>query len=276
MVERSVPSMPERSPPVTRLFASVSTDEGRTWTDHEITNANDASEPIPLYDEERQTFYVVWHDNRAQELDAYFASSKDGVTWTEPVRLNDDPPGTKYGQHYPQISMSDNGRIDVAWYDWREDPFPPSTVGNGQTLSLFSNRGKFVSVYMTSSRDGGATWTPNARVNDVPIDRTIGSWINNMDVMAPVAIASLDDGAIVAWSDTRNGNAISNTQDIFTTSVTFGEADVRRVTGFQAGVVGVLLGLGLAMCLALFLTRRQNPPASTPPKRVSHEPEPGK
>ena len=265
---------PLPSPPVTRLFSSVSTDQGRTWTDHEITNANDASEPIPWYDEERGNFYVVWHDNRAEELDAYFASSRDGVSWTEPKRLNDDPVGTKYGQHYPQISMSENGRIDVAWYDWREDPFPASTVGNGQVLSLFSNRGKFVSVYTTSSRDGGATWTPNKRVNDVPIDRTIGSWINNMDVMAPIAVASFNDGAIVAWSDTRNGNAISNTQDIFTSTVTFGKPETRRVTGFQAGVVGVLLGLGLAMCLALVLTRRQNPPASTPPRRTTKEPEP--
>ena len=264
-------SDPLPAPPVTRLFSSVSTDEGRTWTDHEITSADDASEPIPWYDEERRAFYVVWHDNRAQELDAYFSSSKDGVTWTQPVRLNDDPPDTKYGQHYPQISMSADGRIDVAWYDWREDPFPPSTVGNGQTLSLFSNRGKFAAVYLTSSRDGGASWTPNVRVNDVPIDRTIGSWINNMDVMAPIAIASFEEGAIVAWSDTRNGNAISNTQDIFTGTVTFGEAEPRRVTGFQAGVVGVLVGLGLAMCLALYVTRRQHRPSSTGPKPLTKE-----
>src|SRR5215210_6142137 len=262
-------SEPLPSAPVTRLFASVSTDQGKTWVDHEITNANDASEPIPLYDRERGVFHVVWHDNRANELDVYYSSSRDGVTWAQPKRLNDDPEGTKYGQHYPQISLAPNGRLDVAWYDWREDPFPPSTVGNGQTLSLFSNRGKFVSVYMTTSRHGGATWTPNVRVNDVPIDRTIGSWINNMDVMAPVAVASSDAGAVVAWSDTRNGNAISNTQDIFTTNVTFGAPAPRRVTGFQAGVVGVLIGLGLAMCLAVYLARRQNPPADVPPRRMA-------
>lgn len=269
-------SEPLLAPPATRLFSSVSADQGKTWVDHEITNANDASEPIPLYDRGRGVFHVVWHDNRTNELDVYYSSSQDGVSWAEPKRLNDDPEDTKYGQHYPQISMSPNGRLDVAWYDWREDPFPPSTVGNGQTLSLFSNRGKFASVYLTSSRDGGATWTPNTRVNDVPIDRTIGSWINNMDVMAPVAVASSDAGAIVAWSDTRNGNAISNTQDIFTSTVTFGAADVRRVTGFQAGVVGVLIGLGLAMCLALILTRRQTPPATVPPKRVAKESAPVK
>ncbi len=266
---------PSPAPPLTRLFASVSTDQGKTWTDHEIASANDASEPVPLWDPDRKTFYVVWHDNRANELDAYFASSKDAITWTTPTRLNDDPPGDKVGQDYPVISMSPGGRIDVAWYDWRDDPFPPSTVGNGQILSLFSNRGNFASVYMTSSRDGGLSWTPNKRVNDVPIDRTIGSWENNMDVMAPVAIASTDSGAIVAWSDTRNGDAISNTQDIFTSTVTFGRPTTRRVTGFEAGVVGLLLGLGLAMCLATLLARRQHlPAASRTPRRVTKETEP--
>jgi hypothetical protein len=110
------------------------------------------------------------------------------------------------------------------------------------------------------------------RVNDVPIDRTIGSWINNIDVMAPVGLASTNAGAVVAWSDTRNGNAISNTQDIFTSTVTFGAGEARRVTGFQAGVVGVLIGLGLAMCFALLLTRRQNPPADIPRRRAAKAP----
>jgi hypothetical protein len=51
-----------------------------------------------------------------------------------------------------------------------------------------------------------------------------------------------------------------------------------RVTSFQAGVVGVLLGLGLAMCLAVYVTRRQarNPPAPAPPHRVEKEPTPVK
>ena len=279
---------PSQAPAVTRLFASVSTDQGKTWTDHEIASANDASEPIPVYDRERKVFHVVWHDNRAAELDAYYSSSKDGVTWAEPRRLNDDPEKMLRGQHYPQISMSPNGRLDVAWYDWRDDPFPPSTVGNGQALALFQNRGVFVAVYMTSSHDGGASWTKNLRVSDVPIDRGIGTWANNIDVMAPVAIASSNQGAVVAWSDTRNGNAptaaapnraanpSNQTQDIFTSTVTFGRAETRKVTGFQAGVVGVLLGLGLAMCLSLYLSRRHGPSTATPPRRLTRQPEPVK
>jgi hypothetical protein len=261
------PPLPE--PPTTKLYVNTSTDGGKTWAkDVEIARANDSSEPYPLYDRERKQFYVTWHDNRDNELDVYFSTSKDGNSWSQPKLLNDDPRGTRVGQHYPQVSMSKNGRIDVAWYDWRDDPFPPPTVGTGNVLSLFSDRGKVVSVYMTSSRDGGRTWTKNVKINDVPIDRTIGSWVNNIDVMSPVAVASFDDGAVVAWSDTRNGNAISQTQDIFTSTITFGKAEVRKVTGLQAGLAGGLFGLGLAMCLAVFLVRRQRPAPGPPPRTV--------
>lgn len=246
---------PFAEPPVTRLFASVSTDQGRTWKDHQVASANDASEPVLLYDRGRRTFNVVWHDNRADELDVYFSSSSDGVSWSAPMRLNDDPAGNLRGQHFPQISRSTSGRLDVAWYDWRDDPFPPSTVGNGQTLSLFSNRGQFASVYMTSSRDGGSSWTPNLRVSDELIDRTLGVWANNFDVMAPLAIASSDAGAIVAWSDTRNGNVLSQTQDIYTSTVTFGRPEIRKVTVFQAGVVGGILGAGIMMAVVAIRLR---------------------
>lgn len=250
---------PSARAPVTRVLVSVSSDEGRTWVDSEIASADDASDPAPVYDRRRGRFGVVWHDNRSGDLDVYFSGSADGVTWTTPVRLNDDPPGTRVGQYFPQISSSASGRLDVAWYDWRDDPFPPPTVGNGQTLGLFSDRGVFASVYLTSSRDGGRSWTRNLRVNDVPIDRTIGSWENNRDVMAPVALASSSTGAIVAWSDTRNGNTINQTQDIVTSTVTFGKLQAGKVTPFQTGVAGLLLGFGIAMCLAAWLVRRRPP-----------------
>ena len=274
----SAPTTPAGAPPQpTRLFAGVSTDQGRTWNHHEITSALDASEPIPVYDRDSRTFHVVWHDNRAQELDAYYANSRDGITWSQPQRLNDDPEGMRIGQHYPQISQAPNGRLDVAWYDWREDPFPPPTPPTsppGAVLSLFSNRGKFVSVYMTSSDDGGRSWSENVRVNDVPIDRTIGTWVNNIDVMAPVAIDSSDRGPVVAWSDTRNGNEENQTQDIFTSTVTLGQPGERKVTALQAGLVGLLLGLGVAMCVALALVRRQSPPTGPPSRPAQKEPEP--
>lgn len=252
--------------PETRVMAAVSSDDGATWTQHEITRADDASEPVPLYDRERGRFYLVWHDNSEGELDAYFASSPDGTTWSEPQILNDDPRGTRIGQHYPQISMSPDGRIDVAWYDWRDDPFPAPIADEDDVLSLFSNRGVIASVYVASSEDGGATWGDNVKVNDVPIDRSIGSWKNNHDVLAPVALDSWNDATIVAWSDTRRGNQANQAQDVFTAVVSYGAADADDDVGpLAAGLVGALLGLGIAMCLAFFLSRSRSAPATAKP-----------
>jgi hypothetical protein len=246
---------PSATPPLTRLFVAASRDQGRTWARSEIAAARDASEPVPAYDPDRKQFYAVWHDNRRDELDIWFSSSPDAITWATPTLLNDDPRDTRVGQHYPQVSISDRGRIDVAWYDWRDDPFPPNTVGGGNVLGSFASRGKVASVYLTSSRDGGRTWARNVRVNDLLIDRTLGTWANNYDVVVPPAVISLDDSAIVAWSDTRHGTFIDQSQDIAVTKVTFDTAKAVRVTGLQATVAGTLLGLGIAMWVALFIVR---------------------
>jgi hypothetical protein len=211
---------------------------------------------VPAYDARRKQLYVVWHDNRREELDVYFASSKDGTTWSEPKLLNDDPRGTRVGQHFPQISISPKGRVDVAWYDWRDDPFPPPSVGQGNVLSTFGNRGKLAGVYLTSSSDGGRTWLRNVKVNDVPVDRTIGTWANNYDVLAPPALTSLPDGAMVAWSDTRQGTVQSQSQDVVVSTVTFGRQPGARLSALQAGIAGALFGAGLTVWLTVLVMRR--------------------
>jgi hypothetical protein len=177
------PNVPE--PRLTTIVASVSEDEGKTWKDTVITGARDASEPVSIYDEKRKVFYVVWHDNRNQDLDIYFSKSADGVSWSEPRQLNDDPKGARVGQYYPKISLVPGGRIDVAWYDFRHDTFPAPTLSPTATapfLALTTNIGKFDAVYMASSEDGGDSWGSNIQVSDVPNDRTIGTMGINFQV----------------------------------------------------------------------------------------------
>ena len=247
---------PLPSPPLGRLFVAASSDRGQHWARSEIAAARDASDPVAVYDAKRKMFYAVWHDNRKEELDAWFSASPDGISWSSPKQLNDDPAGTRVGQHYPQISLSPSGRIDVAWYDWRDDPFPAPAVGTGNVLSLFTNRGKVASVYLTSSRDGGDTWSRNVRVNDELIDRTVGTWANNYDVLAPPAVASTRASAVVAWSDTRNATTLSQSQDLAVARVAFDMPAATRVTGLQAALVGVLVGAGCSMWAALWIVRR--------------------
>ncbi|MDQ4089353.1 MAG: glycoside hydrolase [Actinomycetota bacterium] len=254
------PNVPE--PRLTTITASVSEDQGKTWKDTKVMGARDASEPVSIIDRERGTFYLVWHDNRSQDLDVYFSKSADGETWTEPRMLNDDPKGARVGQFYPKISLVPGGRIDVAWYDFRNDPFPAPTVAPTATapfLGLTTNVGVFDAVYLTSSEDGGDTWSPNIRVSDVPNDRSVGTAGPQYFVQVPLAVASGEDWSVVAWSDTRNGNLQNSTQDIASNVVDFAvtePGDFRIGHVGAAALAGLVLGAGLAMCVAVASLRR--------------------
>jgi len=257
-------------PRLTSIVASISEDGGKTWKDSEITAQRDASEPVSLYDAERRTFYLVWHDNRNQDLDIFFSKSTDAVTWSEPRQLNDDPKGTRIGQFYPKISVAPGGRIDVAWYDFRDDPFPAPTVAPTATapfLGLTTDVGKFDAVYLTSSEDQGQKWSKNLKVNDVPNDRTLGTAGPQFFVQVPLAVASRDDSSVMAWSDTRNGNLDNSTQDIATNVIdhAFSTPEEYRSQDVAFGILGgVGFGAGLAMLLSVMAMRRSARGAPAP------------
>ena len=262
------PNVPE--PRLTTITASVSEDEGKTWKDTRVMGARDASEPVSVLDRERGMFYLVWHDNRSQDLDVYFSKSSDGATWSEPRMLNDDPKGARIGQFYPKISLVPGGRIDVAWYDFRNDPFPAPTVAPTATapfLGLTTDVGVFDAAYLTSSKDGGETWSKNIRVSDVPNDRSIGTAGPQFFVQVPLAVASGEDWSVVAWSDTRHGNRESSTQDIATNVVDFAHTEPggTRARDFGLGLLaGLALGGGFAMSLAVAQVRRPGGSGTAP------------
>lgn len=245
----------------TRLFAAVSEDEGESWEESQIAAAADASEPIPLYDEDREKFLVVWHDNRNDDLDVFASRSDDATEWSEPQRLNDDEVGNRVGQYYPQVSLSPGGRLDVAWYDYRDDPTPRPQPEEGEPLNLGSNLGEVQAVYLTSSTDGGETWHDNVKVNNVRIDRTIGTWNGDYFIVVPVSLTSWDDSVLVSWSDTRNGNASTQTQDIYASRVTASQDGGLQLGAWLIGGAGVLIGAGIALLAAVALLRRSAKPS---------------
>lgn len=249
----------DEEPEPTRLYSAVSDDLGESWESHEIAAQLDASEPVPAYDRDAGTFYTVWHDNRNGDLDVFFSRSDDAESWSEPVRLNDDEVENRVGQYYPQVSLSPGGRIDVAWYDFRDDPNPrPPENEDGSPLSLFSNLGEMQSVYLTSSADGGQTWSDNVRVNEVMINRTFGTWNPQFFVVVPVSVASWDDHAVVSWSDTRNGTADNAAQDIYT-SVVAAESSSSTAWLIVGGIAVALLGAALTLLAAVAVMRRSRP-----------------
>jgi hypothetical protein len=125
-------------------------------------------------------------------LDVMFARSEDGgLTWSEPVRVNNDPAAAGRYNWFGTMSVAPSGRIDVVWNDMRDDP-------NGLLSAL----------YYSSSSDGGQTWTDNVQVSQQfnslighPNQNKIGDYYD---------MRSTDDAAHVIYSATFNGE-----QDVY-------------------------------------------------------------
>jgi len=151
------------------------------------------------------------------DTDIYFTRSTDsGSTWSERVRINDDPLNNGCDQFHPWLTVAPDGSIIVVFLDRRLDP--------GNLL---------MDLYMTTSTDGGDTWSPNERITTVSSDPTAGSESHALEYTTdefPIKIteptilagragllgeyigvtASAIDDIHPIWTDTRFGH-----QDVF-------------------------------------------------------------
>jgi hypothetical protein len=129
-------------------------------------------------------------------LDIYFARSTDsGVTWSAPVRVNDDPVGNNAWQWFGTMSVAPNGRIDAVWNDTRN-----------------TGQHEWSELYYASSSDGGVTWSTNQQISPA-WDSHVG-WPNQNKIGDYYDMISDDVGAHVAWAATFN-----NEQDVYYTRI---------------------------------------------------------
>lgn len=144
---------------------------------------------------QRGTIYVNWSDQRNGEhdTDVWLAKSHDGgLTWSAPIRVNDDGPGRH--QFFTWMTIDQvNGTLYFVFYDRR---------------NYSDNR---TDVFMAMSRDGGATFT-NFQVSESPftprpeiffgdytsiaahnnIVRPLWTRLNNVELSLLTAIIDLD------------------------------------------------------------------------------------
>lgn len=145
--------------------------------------------------------YAVWNsdpDGAGPDMsDVFLSRSADkGVTWSVPVRLNDDP--TTNDNFFPFVSVAPDGTVAAMWYDRRLD------------LDNFN-----IDVFKALSTDGGQTFGPNIRVTDVsfavpPINGQ-PTFSGNFDpIVAPCYMGEYNHMAAdrssfyLAWGDNRN------------------------------------------------------------------------
>ena len=257
---------PQGDAPPAGIYLATSRDGGRTYEGTRIY-----SEPKPVnrrtaflwpargaIDVKSGTMYVVWEQlsNAGQPVAILTMRSIDGGrTWSEPQQVNDVTPPRKftYMEFFPDVSVAPNGRVDIAWYDARND----TAVSGDQPTGASA----FHDVYYTHSTDQGRAWAPNVRVTDRTINRRIGPTAVG-DVQGKVGIASTNRGVYIAWDDTRNGDTQNHAQDIYFTRARLDEPGAffsgpkTAVNPLLAGGIGAALGLILAGSLLSVAVRR--------------------
>ncbi|GAH47175.1 unnamed protein product, partial [marine sediment metagenome] len=164
--------------------------------------------------------YVAYMDDAPgyTDTDIYFTrSTNNGNTWSQKIRINDDPLNNGCDQFHPWLTVAQDGSIIVVFLDRRLDS------GN-----------LFMDLYMTTSTNGGNTWSENERITTVSSDPTAGSKFTPLCQAANKFPIKIDQPLILAgragllgeyigvtassiddihpiWTDTRLGN-----QDVFT------------------------------------------------------------
>ncbi|MBW3547738.1 MAG: glycoside hydrolase [Actinobacteria bacterium] len=255
-----------------------STDHGESWSEPKIIEPGSAGfffnrKHQLAADPDTGSLYFTWYGTTEElpdhedDNEIFVRTSTDGGdTWSDRITVNDDA-SSESTQHYdPGIAIAPNGRVDIAWYDFRNSPEPEKLP---EEFAPPFNVGGFTDVYYSASTDQGRTWEENVRVTDRIIDRRIGVWSNNVHSHYNVGIASTDDTVYFAWQDSRAGDDVTNSEDIYFASLhRDSETAVTASSGGEArpwamGAAGLLLGMGVAMVLATLVVRRRAAPSAT-------------
>ena len=146
------------------------------------------------------TIYINWSDqsNGEDDTDVWVVKSTDGGdTWSEPMRVNDDPPGKQ--QFFTWMSVDQiTGYLWFVWYDRRE-------YDDNNT-----------DVYMALSQNGGETFI-NFKISESPFLPNSGVFFGDYNcvsshdnVVRPIW-TRLDGNTLRVWTAIVDTDAVINT-----------------------------------------------------------------
>ena len=171
--------------------------------------------------------YASWAGARNGDEDVFLRRSDDGgASWSDPVRVNDNPLADGTDQYLPRVAVAPAGRVDVLFYDRRNDPANVAT-----------------DAYLASSDDGGRTFA-NVRISSESFSSEVGPTFGpayGTDFGTRLGLDSTDGESYATWTDTRLGNEDNGRQDVFGASTSGYSSGVPwwLMAALAAGVVGV-------------------------------------
>jgi hypothetical protein len=132
------------------------------------------------------------------DLDIFLVRSTDGgATWSEPVRVNQDPVGGGKDQWFPFVAVGPDGRVSVVFHDRRDDPF-----------------NRFANVYFARSSNGGGAWSETkltGQSSNLNWAFDNGFFIGDYNA---VAVGS-NGTSYPFWTDSRNGEPTNRQSDVY-------------------------------------------------------------
>ena len=237
-----------------QLVLARSTDNGATWRESVVESRLTPTErfivftpPTPslAVDPDSGRLYAAFQDGRNGDADVMlWTLPEGGGEWTGPVRVNDTPRQDGTSQYLPELSVAPDGRLDVLYYDRRNDR---TNVLN--------------EVSLQSSFDEGKTFTPRVKLSDRSVSSRIGFGVERglPELGSRLGLLSTDRRAYGVWTDTRNGSVRTAKQDIARGVVAFNDPPRLSSTAETLLRLGgiVLIVLGVATVVAAIARRRR-------------------
>jgi hypothetical protein len=234
------------------LVVARSRDRGATWAESVVDDGVVPTRrfiaflpPFPALAVDRRSgqLYVAFEDGRDGDPDVRLWSLAPGASaWSRPVRVNDTPRRDGTDQYLPKLAVAPDGRVDVAYYDRRDD----------EGTNVFND------VSLQSSGDAGRSFGPRAVLSGTAFDSRVGLGNERelADLGSRLGLVADDDGATAVWSDTRSGTDASIKQDLYAASVSTGRPWTVAALRY-AGVALILGGLLLALVAGRLARRRR-------------------
>lgn len=189
----SGPTTVQRISPIPRVFPN--------------SGFRNLSLPTGGVDPRTGALYVAWADEHATvpgapcfdadtpgqvcDADILLTRSLDGGTsWSDPVRVNQDPIGGGRDQFQPALAVTPSGQLNMMWFDRRND------AGNF-----------YIDTFFARSNDGGTSWR-ETRVSRSMWDPSINPPISSSGEFIGdyQGIVADDSVAIPFWQDTSLAN----------------------------------------------------------------------